>query len=335
MKYIHVDSLNTFMRCRHAGSKGQDLWSKIGMSLHVTITSINAAVTRFGCDHVVFAIEGRSWRKDFYERYKANRLVARQALTEKEADEDKEFFAAYQAMIEFLVEHSSCSVIGCKEGEADDVIARFIALHPEDDHVIISSDSDYIQLLAPNVSLFNGVADEYTTVDGVFKTNGKPVIDKATKAPKVPPNPKWALFEKCMRGDSSDNVFSAFPGVRIKSTKNKVGLEEAFADFDRKGYAWNNVMLQRWVDHNEVEHRVLDDYNRNVTLIDLTAQPDNIKELVDRAIRDGVNQDISGQVGLYFMKFCGKYELTKLADNANAVSKWLIKPYSGKLLEAK
>ena len=28
-------------------------------------------------------------------------------------------------------------------------------------------------------------------------------------------------------------------------------------------------MLQRWIDHEGVEHRVLDDYNRNVTLCDL------------------------------------------------------------------
>ena len=38
------------------------------------------------------------------------------------------------------------------------------------------------------------------------------------------------LFEKCMRGDTSDNVFSAYPGVRTKGTKNKVGLIEAYED---------------------------------------------------------------------------------------------------------
>ena len=33
-----------------------------------------------------------------------------------------------------------------------------------------------------------------------------------------------------MRGDSTDNVFSAYPGVRTKGTRNKVGLQEAFED---------------------------------------------------------------------------------------------------------
>ena len=43
-------------------------------------------------------------------------------------------------------------------------------------------------------------------------------------------DPEWLLFEKCMRGDTSDNVFSAYPGVRKKGTKNKVGLLKHIAD---------------------------------------------------------------------------------------------------------
>ena len=31
---------------------------------------------------------------------------------------------------------------------------------------------------------------------------------------------RYLLFEKCIRGDTSDNVFSAYPGVRKKGTKN-------------------------------------------------------------------------------------------------------------------
>ena len=75
-----------------------------------------------------------------------------------------------------------------------------------------------------------------------------------------------------MRGDTSDNVFSAYPSVRKKGTRNKVGLLEAFADKNTKGYNWNNPMLQRWVDLNGKEHHVLDDYNRNVHHVISTAQ---------------------------------------------------------------
>ena len=37
-----------------------------------------------------------------------------------------------------------------------------------------------------------------------------------------------------------------------KGTKNKVGLIEAFEDRKNKGFNWNNMMLQRWVDPMEM-----------------------------------------------------------------------------------
>jgi len=134
-----------------------------------------------------------------------------------------------------------------------------------------------------------------------------------------------------MRGDTSDNVFSAYPGVREKGTKNKVGLREAFGDRDKRGYNWNNLMLQRWTDHNGAEHRVLDDYERNCTLIDLTAQPADVKATVDGCIREQISHKDVGQVGVHFMRFCGKYELTKLSDSADQVSRWLNETYKGVL----
>jgi hypothetical protein len=121
-----------------------------------------------------------------------------------------------------------------------------------------------------------------------------------------------------MRGDTSDNVFSAYPGVRKKGTKNKVGLLEAFADKDTKGYNWNNMMLQRWTDHEGVEHRVLDDYNRNVVLCDLTAQPAEIREIINSTIKENATPKTVQQVGMRLMKFCAKWDMQRIADQAQA-----------------
>ena len=92
-------------------------------------------------------------------------------------------------------------------------------------------------------------------------------------------------------------------------------------------------MLQRWTDHNEVEHRVKDDYEMNKTLIDLNAQPQEIKDKVDGMIRNDLKVDPIPQVGLHFMKFCGKYELTKISEQATTYAKWLNSPYQGKVHE--
>ena len=286
---------------------------------------------RFEADHVVFALEGRSWRKDFYKPYKANRTVARQALTEAEAEEDKMFWETYDALTKYLSEKTNCSVIRCPTAEGDDIIARWIALHPQDEHVIISSDTDFVQLLAQNVKQYNGITDELHSIEGIFDAKGRPVIDKKTKEPKTIPDPQWLLFEKCMRGDSSDNVFSAFPGVRTKGTKNKVGLMEAFADREKQGYNWNNMMLQRWTDPDGMEHRVLDDYIRNVTLVDLTAQPEEVKEVVDLTIKEQISHKDVGQVGVRFLQFCGKYELNKCSEAAESFGSWMNETYKGVL----
>jgi 5'-3' exonuclease len=331
MRYLLIDTANTFFRARHSAFRAADSWEKVGYALHIVLSSINKVHRKFNSDHVVFALEGRSWRKDFYEPYKKNRAVARAALTESEQEEDRMFWETYDHLTKYLSEGTNCSVLRHPEAEADDIIARFIALHPQDEHVIISSDTDFVQLLAPNVSQYNGITDELITVDGIFDDKGRRVQDKKTKKDKTIPDPQWLLFEKCMRGDSTDNVFSAFPGVRVKGTKNRVGLQEAFEDRHTRGYAWNNLMLQRWTDHNGQEHRVLDDYQRNRTLIDLTAQPEEIKHKVDTAIREQISHKDIGQVGVRFMKFCGKFELNKLSESAEQYGRWLNEIYKGTL----
>jgi len=331
LNYLLIDTANMFFRARHAAFRAADSWEKVGYALHITLSSINKVYRKFPADHVVFALEGRSWRKDFYEPYKKNRAVARAALTEAEQEEDRVFWETFDLFNKYLAEQTNCSVIRHERAEADDVIARWIALHPQDKHTIVSSDTDFVQLLSPQVNQYNGITDELITLQGIFDAKGQPVIDKKTKSPKTVPDPEWLLFEKCMRGDASDNVFSAFPGVRTKGTKNKVGLKEAYEDRGSKGYSWNNLMLQRWTDHNGTEHRVLDDYNRNRALIDLTAQPQDIKQLVDQAITEQISHKDIGQIGVRFMKFCGKFELNKISDSADQYGQWLNKTYQGVL----
>jgi len=326
MTYILVDTANTFFRARHVIRGDADI--KVGMAFHITLNSIRKAWQDFDGSHVVFCLEGRSWRKDYYEPYKRNRSDARAALTEKEQEEDKVFWEAFDTFKDFITEKTNCTVLQHKQLEADDLIAGWIQQHPNDDHVIISTDSDFAQLIAPNVKQYNGVQEVTTTHEGYFDAKGNPVIDKKTKEEKPAPDPEWLLFEKCMRGDTSDNVFSAYPGVRKKGTKNKVGLLEAFEDKNSKGFNWNNLMLQRWVDHNGEEHRVLDDYERNRRLIDLTQQPDDIREIMNNTITEATENPKSvNQIGIRLMKFCNTWDLQKIADQAQAYAEPLNAKY--------
>ena len=132
-----------------------------------------------------------------------------------------------------------------------------------------------------------------------------------------------------MRGDPSDNIFSAYPGVRTKGTKNKIGLQEAFADRKAKGYTWNNLMLSKWIDHDGNEHRVMEDYERNRLLVDLHAQPEAIIDELDQTIAQAKaeNKNVS-QVGIRFMRFCSKYDLNKIREQAQLY----VEPFNARLV---
>lgn len=325
--YILVDTANTFFRARHV-VRGS-LEDKVGMSLHTVLGSVRKAWRDFKGDHVVFCLEGRSWRKDYYEPYKRQRSEARAAQSPREAEEDRVFWETFDQFKDFVISKTNTTVLHNPQLEADDLIAGWIRLHPQDQHVVISTDGDFAQLIAPNVRQYNGVTGITTTHEGYFDEKGKPVVDKKTKQVKPAPDPQWLLFEKCMRGDPSDNIFSAYPGVREKGTKNKVGLREAYADRNAKGYNWNNLMLQRWVDHEGVEHRVLEDYVRNSMLCDLTAQPDDIKQIIDKTIQaeEHKAKNIT-QVGIRLLKFCNEYDLQKISEQVQSYAEPLNARYA-------
>ena len=323
--YILVDTANTFFRARHV-VRG-DLDTKVGMALHITLNSIKKSWQDFKGDHVVFCLEGRSWRKDFYQPYKRNRQETRDAMNAREAEEDRVFWEIFDEFKDFIINKTNCTVLHNPVLEADDLIAGWIQNHPNDNHVIISTDGDFAQLINTNVRQYNGIQNMTITHEGYFDDKGKEIVDKKLNKLRPAPNPEWMLFEKCMRGDTSDNVFSAYPGVRVKGTKNKVGLQEAFEDRTGKGFAWNNLMLQRWTDHEGKEHRVLEDYNRNVMLCDLTAQPDNIKSIINNQVQSVQSKDIT-QVGLHLMKFCAKWNMVKISEQASAYAEPLNARYN-------
>ena len=313
--YILVDTLNMFMRAKHVGG-GNDIDMRIGMAMHIMFNSVKKVWRDFNGSHVVFCLEGRSWRKDFYIPYKANRKVLRDQRKPREIEDDELYFEAYNDMIQYFNEKTNTTVIRQAESEADDLIAIWIQEHPDDNHIIVSTDSDFYQLMAPNVMQYNGTTDQIVSLDGFIEAKtGKRVIDKKTKTEKELPDPKWLLFEKCIRGDSSDNVFSAYPGARKKGSRNRTGMLEAYNDIETGGFNYNNFMLQRWVDHNEEEHRVIDDYERNKILIDLSKQPDEIKDKCKKVIEESKAGALISNVGIHFMKFCNRWNLQRMSEN--------------------
>lgn len=399
-RYAVIDLANLCHRARFA-VKG-DAFTKAGMTLNIVFRSLRKLHRDMKVDHLVFCAEGRSWRYDVYPAYKRKRKLDRMNKPAKDLEEDEIFFSVMDDFTTYIATETRCTVLQSEGVEGDDFVARWIQLHPNDEHVILSGDSDFIQLLAPNVTIVDGVQEIIINTSGVTNYKGetlaftvdpakgklkiglplakekkkhdlaekeratrfeagdtgekkasKAVLEKLALSGKIPTpalfqrveysfvmEPEWwkkALFLKVIRGDSGDGIFAAYPGVRYEGTKKSTGLKQAWDDRHEGGYAWNNIMLGTWskligVDDNgnDIKQtvRVIDEYNFNEMLIDLTKQPDNVKELMDTVIVQAVQKERIDNVGFGFMKFCGRQELPALADEATYHAAYLNQPYA-------
>lgn len=329
--FIHTDGQNLFYRQIKMTNPSLGIDNAIGMALHMILNSMKKEYTSWGGSHLVFYLEGKSWRKSVYPDYKANRKVAFAQLSPKEQEDHALLQEAFNDFTSYLSEKTNITVLRNPNAEADDMISVFIESHPHDQHVLISSDSDFFQLLRhPNVKIYDPVKDILITREGVFDDNGNRLaflvdtnakIKIGKKDPGFIVDENWfeyALFLKCIRGDKTDNIFSAYPGVREKGTKNSIGIREAYQDRNGKGYSWNNFMLQKFNHHDGTEHIVGNDYRRNKLLIDLSEIPDDIKQECLKIIADETNRKNvpAVEIGIGFMKFCGKWDLKRIGDNS-------------------
>lgn len=329
--YILSDTQNLFHRQSNMVSDAYGLDSMIGMCFHMVLHSMKKEYTRWGGTHSVMFLEGRSWRKDIYPQYKANRAVASSMLSPKEQEKNKILSEAFNNLIEYIHTSTNVTVLRSRNAEADDLISIWVESHPNDQHILVSSDSDFIQLLRfDNFKLYDPIKNILITREGVFDDDGNKLSFSLTTQTKIKvgsPDPEfmvepnwyeYALFMKCVRGDKNDNIFSAYPGVREKGTKTTVGIKEAFSDITNKGYSWNNFMNQRWIDHENIEHQVKDKYEFNKKLIDLSLIPENIKIQCLESIAEETNREKvpALSIGMSFIQFCGKWDLKRIGDNA-------------------
>lgn len=197
-----------------------------------------ASFKKYKADGVLCAFEGKgNWRKSFYADYKNK---------EKDDIYAEDVKEAIGMIMDFLTAHSSIKCVSVPKSEADDVIA--VACQNKGDYptVIISSDKDFVQLLKwGDTRLYSPQQDKERTSE----------------------DPDYDLFMKCIRGDTSDNIFSAFP--RVRATK----LEEAF-------YGDSMSMLNLLETELKDGEKVVDKYQFNKKLIDLTQQPEKLREQI-------------------------------------------------------
>jgi len=341
-RYAIVDLSNLINRCRHVTIG--DSWTKASMAIQILFRSLRKIYRKNKIDHIVFAVDAGSWRHSVYPQYKARRRLERLSLKPDQKEENEVFYAVLKSLVEFLKDKTRCTILEKQNIEADDFVARWIHFHPNDEHIIVSGDSDFVQLISSNVSIFDGVQERFISLNGVKNAKGENVEfsiqpkDGKIKVGKINPHfvpeTEWwkkALFVKLIRGDAGDGIFSAYPGVRYKGSSKREGIQEVWEDRFEQGYHWNNFFHQEWkklVEDSsgntcEIKVRVIDEYKINVNLIDLTQQPDDIKKIMDDAIAESIKKPMVKNVGLHFLRFCGDNDLPDLAKESSEHATYL------------
>ena len=290
-----------FAHINVASSDPEDL---IGLCHHSALWAIRSYYNEYPADEIVIAFDSKSWRKLYtsdldecvtYLKYKGQR---RQGLTKKQEEEFRNLDAHINELYEILRDQTSLLVLKEHLLEADDLIAGYIQSNPETKHVLITSDKDYMQLLCKH---------DLTIID---PASGKPRSLKDWDN-----DPDLFLFEKCIRGDKSDNIISAYP--RLRRTK----ILDAYKD----DYVKQNIMNNSYktlinLEDGEVKEITLntgDVFEENKYLIDLDAQPEYIKNLINKTIDHAIaNKSKFNYVK--FLKFCKANKLANVIKNADS-----------------
>lgn len=393
MRFAIIDTANLFFRAQHVVQG--DAFTKAGMALHIVFRSLRRLHRENKIDHMVFCTEGHSWRYGIYPEYKARRKLERLQKTAHEKEDDEVFMSVLTDFIAFISEKTRCTLLHSAGVEGDDFVARWIQLHPEDEHIILSGDTDFFQLLAPNVAIYDGVNERMIRTDSVVNalgeamefridpSKGKLKIGKTLKdaekahiaeqkdkakshaaAQKIlkeaaaangesfqpcsyvaepyafQVEPNWwrkALFIKIVRGDAGDGIFAAYPGVRYQGSAKKTGIREAWDDHETQGYDYNNFMLQTWdklIGFDAAGEKLVrqvtvrDQVAFNETLIDLTKQPQEVKDRMDTVIVQAVQKEPVSNVGIEFLRFCAKHQLANLSKEATDHAAYLNAAYA-------
>lgn len=293
--YLIFDISNVLYRTFFA-NKNEDASTIVGLATHQGLLTLNKyyKLTK-PTKGVIMAFDRGSWRKEYTatdlcisgKPYKGNR---RKDLSPRQQLKFEAFIGHLREFEGLITKHSTIKTLACEMLEADDLIAGFIQKFGEDNNItLISTDSDFMQLMyLPNLTILCP-----DTKQGVARTLDE-FDDDAT----------YYLFHKCIRGDSTDNVQSAYPKVR------ETRIKKAYVDaFERV-----QMMKETWKNEDNKEFVVGDLFEENQLLIDLSAQPENIREKIDQTIDEEMNKDKKFAL-FYFMKYLGKHDLKKISES--------------------
>jgi 5'-3' exonuclease len=216
---------------------------------------------------VVLALDdarGGYWRGDIYPLYKADRAKRR-------AKDDIDWDSVFQAMDGLLDDircHLPWKVIRAPRCEADDVIG-VLARQTENLAVILSADSDFLQLASDQVLVYSPMTHEFAEFPGAHRVAGAGVHCE-TPADYL----QYCILTGQGRKDNVPNVKtpSDWPEDKRRPGFGPVAAAAVLGDLDG------------WLERNGLK----ENYERNRALIDLSRIPETYVQRIEEAYRTAV-----------------------------------------------
>lgn len=309
MKRLVIDTANILFRVSAAHGKfntNTDPAMSAGLAMHSALMAIRSQYNKHKPDQVAVTFEGgQNWRKAHTRGERPEKAVSGRLYKGNRVKDDSmiPYFELMEAFKNLAKEHTSLVVLQDDQLEGDDVFAgyvrKFTALG--DEVIGLSDDKDFVQLLQlPNFKLVRP--------DGTYRGKDKDTGEAI--------DPKFFMYEKAFRGDVGDNVMPAKP--KVFKTKLKAAYDAL-----QKGdtYLHSNLMNDTWEFTDPSTgvsrtFRVGDLYEENQILMNLVdGQPKDIQERIEQVIDHAVVNH--GTFSLFhFTKFCGKYSLKRIGDDA-------------------
>lgn len=246
-KCLIFDFNNLAIRCffvRDVGAKSSSpdfqFWK------YLVVESIYKSLSRNGgeCSEVILAVDdSKSWRKLYWERYKESR----KGMRDKSGVDWQTFHKEMDDFIVEIKEHLPFKVLKIKNAEGDDIIA-VLCLERRNNYIIISTDEDFLQLTSNDVKLYNPLKMKF--VESV--------------------DPKMFVIEKCLLGQSKDDIFNIRTSLNHPlGTKKPPFGETMLAKVMDYGY-------KKWLKDNKLEER----FEINKVLMDFSKIPKTIRSRV-------------------------------------------------------
>ncbi len=214
---------------------------------HMVLNSLRSYIKQFKSKYgeIIIACDSkRSWRKDYFPFYKANRKKAR----DESGFDWNLIFETLGKIRQELKDNLPHKVIEVEGAEADDIIGVLTARKaPHEDVLILSSDKDFVQLQKyPNVIQYSPILKRFVKTD----------------------NPYQYVKEHIIRGDKGDGI------------PNFLSSDNVFALGERQKTI-NSKKLSEWLTKTPEEFCInelmLRGYKRNQMLVDLDFIPETIQ----------------------------------------------------------